>query len=80
MPRGSRARRDVDYPEAERAFAWARSVCPHRLDGMEVYSTVLWHLKKEAVPSIHTPIHTTTSSHTAPSLARCGVIVHLRYQ
>lgn len=41
----------VDYPEAERAFAWARSVCPHRLDGMEVYSTVLWHLKKEVALS-----------------------------
>jgi len=37
----------VDYAEAERAFAWARRVCPHRLAGMEVYSTVLWHLKKE---------------------------------
>ena len=37
----------VNYPEARRAFEWSRSVCPHRLDGMEVYSTVLWHLKKE---------------------------------
>jgi len=23
----------VDYPEAARAFQWARAVCPHRLDG-----------------------------------------------
>lgn len=38
----------VEYAEAERAFQWARRVCPHRLEGMEVYSTVLWHLKKEA--------------------------------
>ena len=37
----------VNYPEAQRAFEWARTVCPHGLDGMEVYSTVLWHLKKE---------------------------------
>ena len=37
----------VDYPEAERAFAWARRVDPRRLEGMETYSTVLWHLKKE---------------------------------
>ena len=38
----------VEYAEAERAFEWARRVCPHRLEGMEVYSTVLWHVKKEA--------------------------------
>ena len=37
----------VEYGEAERAFARARAVDPHRLEGMEVYSTVLWHLKRE---------------------------------
>ena len=46
MPARARAEM-VDYPEAERAFAWARRVDPRRLEGMETYSTVLWHLKKE---------------------------------
>lgn len=37
-----------DYAEAARHFDWARRVDPTRLEGMEVYSTVLWHLKREA--------------------------------
>ncbi|BDA50167.1 Cell division cycle protein 27 homolog [Coccomyxa sp. Obi] len=37
----------VDYPQAARVFEWARQVDPTRLEGMEVYSTVLWHLKRE---------------------------------
>merc|ERR1712070_1104616 len=37
----------VNYPEAERAFEWARRIDPTRLEGLEVFSTVLWHLKKE---------------------------------
>lgn len=32
----------VDYKEAERAFSWARRLCPHRLEGLDVYSTLLW--------------------------------------
>ncbi len=38
----------VDYAAAERAFAAARQACPHQLEGMEHYSTVLWHLKRDA--------------------------------
>eukprot|EP00899_Mesostigma_viride_P005956 jgi/Mesvir1/15361/Mv06563-RA.1 len=37
----------VDYVRAEHAFEWARRVAPHQLDGVEIYSTVLWHLKKD---------------------------------
>ena len=37
----------VDYAEAERAFEWCRRVDPARLEGLDIYSTVLWHLKKE---------------------------------
>ncbi|KAK9823416.1 hypothetical protein WJX72_002594 [[Myrmecia] bisecta] len=37
----------VDYPAAVRAFEAARQVDPYRLEGMEVYSTVLWHLKRD---------------------------------
>lgn len=37
----------VDYPEAARSFQWARQLDPHRLKGLELYSTVLWHMKKE---------------------------------
>ncbi|GBG58701.1 hypothetical protein CBR_g102 [Chara braunii] len=37
----------VEYAEAERAFQWARRTAPHRLEGMDLYSTVLYHMKKE---------------------------------
>lgn len=37
----------VNYPEAERAFSWARRVSPYRLEGIDVYSTILFHMKKE---------------------------------
>eukprot|EP00877_Chromochloris_zofingiensis_P008854 jgi/Chrzof1/4221/Cz14g03180.t1 len=37
----------VDYPGAAAAFELARKCDPYRVEGMEIYSTVLWHLKKE---------------------------------
>ena len=37
----------VDYPNAARYFEEARAADPHRLEGLDVYSTVLWHLKEE---------------------------------
>eukprot|EP01018_Ginkgo_biloba_P011586 Gb_21601 [translate_table: standard] len=37
----------VDYLEAERAFSWARRVSPYCLEGMDIYSTVLYHMKEE---------------------------------
>ncbi|XP_057859863.2 cell division cycle protein 27 homolog B isoform X3 [Cryptomeria japonica] len=37
----------VDYSEAERAFSWARRVSPYNLEGMDIYSTVLFHMKEE---------------------------------
>ena len=36
----------VEYVEAERYFQWSRRLSPDRLEGLEVYSTVLWHLRK----------------------------------
>ncbi|ROT35933.1 TPR-like protein [Sodiomyces alkalinus F11] len=35
------------YSEAEKFFCRLRAVAPTRLEDMEVYSTVLWHLKRE---------------------------------
>ena len=35
------------YAEAERYFRRLRAMTPSRLDDMEIYSTVLWHQKKE---------------------------------
>jgi anaphase-promoting complex subunit 3 len=35
------------YSEAEKYFVRVRSLAPSRLEDMEVYSTVLWHLKNE---------------------------------
>ncbi|XP_057958412.1 cell division cycle protein 27 homolog B [Malania oleifera] len=37
----------VDYLEADRAFSLARRASPHSLEGMDVYSTVLFHLKED---------------------------------
>ncbi|XP_023516280.1 cell division cycle protein 27 homolog B-like isoform X2 [Cucurbita pepo subsp. pepo] len=37
----------VDYLEADRAFSLARHASPHSLEGMDVYSTVLYHLKED---------------------------------
>lgn len=35
------------YPEAEVSFRRLRIISPTRLQDMEVYSTILWHLKRE---------------------------------
>lgn len=35
------------YAEAEEIFARIRKTCPSRMEDMEIYSTVLWHLNKE---------------------------------
>ncbi|KAL6497116.1 Cell division cycle protein 27 B [Orobanche gracilis] len=37
----------VDYLEADRAFSLARIASPFSLDGMDIYSTVLYHLKED---------------------------------
>jgi len=36
-----------EHKEAADAFAWSRKVAPARLEGLELYSTALWHLRKE---------------------------------
>lgn len=33
---------EVDYLEADRAFGLARQITPYNLEGMDVYSTVLY--------------------------------------
>ncbi|XP_027349776.1 cell division cycle protein 27 homolog B-like isoform X2 [Abrus precatorius] len=37
----------VDYLEADQAFSLARQNTPYSLEGMDVYSTVLYHLKED---------------------------------
>lgn len=37
----------MNYAEAEKFFKRLRILAPTRLENMEVYSTVLWHLRKE---------------------------------
>ncbi|VFQ68914.1 unnamed protein product [Cuscuta campestris] len=37
----------VDYLEADRAFSLARLTAPYNLEGLDVYSTVLYHLKED---------------------------------
>ena len=41
----------TDALQADSAFRMARRVEAHRLDGMAVYSTVLWHLRRETALS-----------------------------
>lgn len=41
----------ADYKAADQAFRMARRIEPHRVSGMEHYSTVLWHLRKETALS-----------------------------
>ncbi|GAU14085.1 hypothetical protein TSUD_169100 [Trifolium subterraneum] len=38
---------EFDYLEADRAFGLARQITPYNLEGMDVYSTVLYHLKED---------------------------------
>ncbi|OMO58235.1 Tetratricopeptide TPR-1 [Corchorus olitorius] len=37
----------VDYLEADRAFNLSRRMSPYSLEGMDIYSTVLFHLKED---------------------------------
>jgi anaphase-promoting complex subunit 3 len=37
----------VEYPKALQVFAQLQAVEPHRLEGAEIHSTILWHLKRE---------------------------------
>ncbi|CAI9106489.1 OLC1v1005662C2 [Oldenlandia corymbosa var. corymbosa] len=37
----------LDYVEADHAFSLARLASPHSLEGMDIYSTVLYHLKED---------------------------------
>lgn len=37
----------VNYAEAERVYSWARRVSPHCSEGMDMYSTALYHMKKD---------------------------------
>ncbi|KAJ2385395.1 anaphase-promoting complex subunit cdc27, partial [Coemansia sp. RSA 2611] len=35
------------YPEAAQAFAAAQQLAPYRMRDMDIYSTLLWHMKRE---------------------------------
>lgn len=39
------------YKEADKAFRMARRLEPYRTQGMEIYSTTLWHLRQESALS-----------------------------
>lgn len=41
----------ADYRQAEKVFAKVRQLEPYRIEGMEIYSTTLWHLQKEVTLS-----------------------------
>jgi anaphase-promoting complex subunit 3 len=37
----------ASYPEAEKFYKRLRQIAPTRLEDMEIFSTILWHLKRE---------------------------------
>ncbi|CAG8449157.1 6176_t:CDS:10 [Ambispora leptoticha] len=41
----------VDYPRAEHCFQWVRNLEPFRMEDMEIYSTALWHMRKDVALS-----------------------------
>ncbi|XP_068751577.1 cell division cycle protein 27 homolog isoform X1 [Montipora capricornis] len=41
----------ADYRQAEKVFAKVRQLEPYRIEGMEIYSTTLWHLQNEVTLS-----------------------------
>ncbi|TRY96510.1 hypothetical protein DNTS_031548 [Danionella cerebrum] len=41
----------AEYMQAERIFSEVRRIESYRLEGMEIYSTTLWHLQKDVVLS-----------------------------
>lgn len=38
----------VDFSNALRVFEELRKIAPYRMEGMAIYSTILWHLRKDA--------------------------------
>ncbi|ORX95490.1 TPR-like protein, partial [Basidiobolus meristosporus CBS 931.73] len=53
------------YKEAKEKFEQMRQLEPHRLDGLEIYSTTLWHLK-EAVALSHVSRELTAMDKDSP--------------
>ncbi|XP_077997819.1 cell division cycle protein 27 homolog [Glandiceps talaboti] len=41
----------AEYNQAEKFFSEVRKIAPYHLEGMEVYSTTLWHLQREVALS-----------------------------
>lgn len=41
----------AEYQQAEKVFAKVRQLEPYRIEGMEIYSTALWHLQNEVTLS-----------------------------
>lgn len=57
----------ADYPRAKAALELMQQVQPHRLAGLEVLSTALWHLKHEVdlaflAQKVRTPPPSSSSS------------------
>ncbi|ORY51592.1 TPR-like protein [Rhizoclosmatium globosum] len=61
----------ADYRKAEEWFAKSISLEPHRVSGMDIYSSTLWHLKKQ-VPLSHLA-HTLTETHRTSPQAWCAI-------
>lgn len=55
----------VDYLEADRYFELAHRLSPCTLDGMDIYSTVLYVSEISALAWVHLLAHLSPSSHVS---------------
>lgn len=62
--------------QAERVFSEAHQLEPHRLEGLEIYSTTLWHLQKEVRLSALAQ-ELTEMDRDAPQVGGLGYLTHL---
>ncbi|KAI8608697.1 hypothetical protein BC830DRAFT_1071736 [Chytriomyces sp. MP71] len=61
----------ADYRGAEEWFVKTRSIDPHRVSGMDVFSTALWHLRRDV--QLSHLAHELVASHRDTAQAWCAV-------
>ncbi|GJN88792.1 hypothetical protein Rhopal_001762-T1 [Rhodotorula paludigena] len=68
----------LNYAQAEKAFQQARQVAPYLVDGMELYSTALWHLRSStALSFLAQELVALDAHHPSSWIASGNVFSHL---
>jgi tetratricopeptide (TPR) repeat protein len=73
----------VNYSQALHFFQWSRNCDPHRVEGLEWHSTVLWHMKREVHEDLYQAVvacvctfavlRPLAAEHVQLGVARCHV-------